>query len=179
VFGEQKEQPMKKIHILGQELKLPETVEEFDAMSKSTEPLPSFGVYDAAIKSFQDSVIQHLIGLTNQEQGKLSNAEFVACLLVSGSITEAQLEEVCEDFAHKLEFNPGQPEVGEGLHQYLGDAVYAEVIRGGVNLRLNDHRSERLVFLEPEVLTALVHFALTHGAVRKEQIEWALKEATR
>jgi hypothetical protein len=103
---------MKKIHILGQELKLPETVEEFDAMSKSTEPLPSFGVYDAAIKSFQDSVIQHLIGLTNQEQGKLSNAEFVACLLVSGSITEAQLEEVCKDFAAKIKFNPGQPEVG-------------------------------------------------------------------
>ena len=38
---------------------------------------------------------------------------------------------------------------------YLGDAVYAEIRDGLIALRLNDHRSAPLIFLEPEVYEAL------------------------
>jgi len=41
---------------------------------------------------------------------------------------------------------------------YLGDAVYAEFDGSGVWLRLNDHRSPRLIYLEPTVLGSLNDF---------------------
>lgn len=40
----------------------------------------------------------------------------------------------------------------------LGDAVYAFYDGQGIELRLNDHRSERSVYLEPEVFAALSRF---------------------
>lgn len=41
---------------------------------------------------------------------------------------------------------------------YLGDAVYARFDGCGIELRLNDHRSECAVYLEPEVMQALIDF---------------------
>ena len=41
---------------------------------------------------------------------------------------------------------------------YLGDAVYAHFDRYGIELRLNDHRNERAVYLEPEVIQNLIEF---------------------
>lgn len=41
---------------------------------------------------------------------------------------------------------------------YLGDAVYADFDGYGVNLKLNDHRSESLIYMEPEIIQALVKF---------------------
>jgi hypothetical protein len=38
---------------------------------------------------------------------------------------------------------------------YLGDAVYAYFDGYGIELRLNDHRNECAVYLEPEVLHVL------------------------
>jgi hypothetical protein len=35
---------------------------------------------------------------------------------------------------------------------YIGDAVYTHFDGNGIELRLNDHRNERAVYLEPEVL---------------------------
>lgn len=41
---------------------------------------------------------------------------------------------------------------------YLGDAVYAYFDGYGVELRLNDHRSQCAVYLEPDVLQNLINF---------------------
>jgi len=41
---------------------------------------------------------------------------------------------------------------------YLGDAVYAHYHGYGIELKLNDHRNECAVYLEPEVLQALTEF---------------------
>lgn len=41
---------------------------------------------------------------------------------------------------------------------YLGDAVYGFFDGNGIELRLNDHRNERAVYLEPEVIAALNRF---------------------
>ena len=41
---------------------------------------------------------------------------------------------------------------------YLGDAVYAHFDGYGVELKLNDHQSECLIYLEPDVLEKLVKF---------------------
>jgi hypothetical protein len=41
---------------------------------------------------------------------------------------------------------------------YLGDAVYAYFDGHGMELRLNDHRNECAVYLEPEVIGTLIHF---------------------
>lgn len=41
---------------------------------------------------------------------------------------------------------------------YLGDSVYAYFDGNGIELRLDDHRKERAVCLEPEVLKALNDF---------------------
>ena len=41
---------------------------------------------------------------------------------------------------------------------YLGDAVYAHWDGYGIELKLNDHRNECAVYLEPEVLQALTEF---------------------
>jgi hypothetical protein len=41
---------------------------------------------------------------------------------------------------------------------YIGDAIYAHYDGYGIELRLNDHRNECAVYLEPEVLQALTEF---------------------
>jgi hypothetical protein len=41
---------------------------------------------------------------------------------------------------------------------YLGDAVYAQYDGNGVELRLNRHDAPVAVYLEPEVLSALIAF---------------------
>ena len=41
---------------------------------------------------------------------------------------------------------------------YLGDAVYAHYHGYGIELKLNDHRNECVVYLEPQVLQALTEF---------------------
>jgi hypothetical protein len=41
---------------------------------------------------------------------------------------------------------------------YLGDAVYAFFDGNGIELRLNDHRNQCAVYLEPEVMAALMAF---------------------
>lgn len=41
---------------------------------------------------------------------------------------------------------------------YLGDAVYAHFDGYGVELKLNDHRAECLIYLEPNVLENLIKF---------------------
>jgi hypothetical protein len=47
---------------------------------------------------------------------------------------------------------------------YLGDAVYAFFDGNGIELRLDDHASGCLIYLEPEVIEALKLF---WGAVRQ------------
>jgi hypothetical protein len=42
---------------------------------------------------------------------------------------------------------------------YLGDAVYAYFDGKGIELRLNAHESQCVVYLEPDVLTNLIEFA--------------------
>ena len=39
---------------------------------------------------------------------------------------------------------------------YLGDAVYAQICDGVIELRLNDHRNDTVIYMEPEVYEALV-----------------------
>ena len=48
---------------------------------------------------------------------------------------------------------------------YAGDAVYATFDGCGIELRLNSHESECLIYLEPEVMANLIEFwqAKTHG----------------
>ena len=41
---------------------------------------------------------------------------------------------------------------------YLGDAVYATFDGSRIELKLNDHRSPTLIYLEPEVMQALIDF---------------------
>jgi hypothetical protein len=41
---------------------------------------------------------------------------------------------------------------------YLGDAVYAHFDGYGIELRLNDHRNQCVVYLEPEVMQNLIEF---------------------
>jgi hypothetical protein len=41
---------------------------------------------------------------------------------------------------------------------YIGDAIYAHYDGYGIELRLNDHRNECAIYLEPEVLQALTEF---------------------
>jgi hypothetical protein len=42
---------------------------------------------------------------------------------------------------------------------YLGDAVYAYFDGNGIELRLNSHDTPCVVYLEPEVMSALAEFA--------------------
>jgi hypothetical protein len=42
---------------------------------------------------------------------------------------------------------------------YLGDAVYGYFDGNGIELRLNSHDAPCVVYLEPEVITALAGFA--------------------
>ena len=46
---------------------------------------------------------------------------------------------------------------------YIGDAVYAKHMGNSIGLRLNCHKCETVVFLETEVLQALVDFARKKG----------------
>ena len=46
---------------------------------------------------------------------------------------------------------------------YIGDAIYAKHMGNSIGLKLNDHRSETIVFLDTEVLQALVDFARSRG----------------
>jgi hypothetical protein len=46
---------------------------------------------------------------------------------------------------------------------YLGDAVYAYFDGNGIELRLNAHDSQCVVYLEPDVLTNLIKFARASG----------------
>ncbi len=46
---------------------------------------------------------------------------------------------------------------------YLGDAVYAYWNGNSVELRLDDHRNETLIYLEPAVLEALNRFYFMHN----------------
>ena len=41
---------------------------------------------------------------------------------------------------------------------YLGDAVYAYFDGNGIELKLNHHQSPCLIYLEPEVMEALIAF---------------------
>jgi hypothetical protein len=41
---------------------------------------------------------------------------------------------------------------------YLGDAVYAFFDGNGIELKLNHHASPCLIYLEPEVMVALIAF---------------------
>lgn len=42
--------------------------------------------------------------------------------------------------------------------EYLGDAVYAVFRNGMIGLQLDDHRSEVLIWMESDVLDALIRF---------------------
>ncbi len=52
-------------------------------------------------------------------------------------------------------------EIKESKHQptYLGDGVYAEHDGWHIVLRVNDHKNEPAVYLEPAVFNALVQYA--------------------
>jgi len=54
--------------------------------------------------------------------------------------------------------NNTQPTEFSSKHRYIGDAVYAEYDGHNINLRLNDHRSEILIVLEPDVMDTLIGF---------------------
>jgi ABC-type Zn uptake system ZnuABC Zn-binding protein ZnuA len=43
-------------------------------------------------------------------------------------------------------------------HEHVGDGVYVENDGWGFNIRVNDHRSTPVVFLDPEVAIKLVKF---------------------
>lgn len=59
--------------------------------------------------------------------------------------------------------------------EYLGDAVYVRFNnRGQIELILNDHRHEPIIYLEPEVFTALKAFG---DRKLKEANEWRREAA--
>src|SRR5258708_4938077 len=41
---------------------------------------------------------------------------------------------------------------------YIGDAIYAHFDGNGIELKLNDHRNQCAVYLEPEVMENLIEF---------------------
>lgn len=49
---------------------------------------------------------------------------------------------------------------------YIGDGVYMEIEYGQISLRVNDHRSPPVVYLEPEVLKNLIETAKTRGFIK-------------
>jgi hypothetical protein len=51
---------------------------------------------------------------------------------------------------------------------YLGDAVYAFFDGNGIELRLNHHASPCLIYLEPEVVKALMLF---WARVKEEKVQ--------
>lgn len=55
------------------------------------------------------------------------------------------------------------PEINDP--EYLGDAVYAQNDGYMVGLSLNDHRNAPLVWLEPNVLAALIKYAKSRGLI--------------
>jgi hypothetical protein len=53
--------------------------------------------------------------------------------------------------------------------RHLGDGVYATFVGYGIEIRVNDHRSDVAVFLEPSVLEALQRFFAQHQQAQEEQ----------
>lgn len=60
--------------------------------------------------------------------------------------------------------------MSENNIEYMGDGVYAEFINGKVSIMVNDHRSEPVVFLEPEVLYSVVQFYEQQIKENKEKL---------
>jgi hypothetical protein len=58
------------------------------------------------------------------------------------------------------EIRPHLPERKHAMNDtvYLGDAVYAHYDGYGIELRLNSHENSFAVYLEPEVMQALIEF---------------------
>lgn len=52
--------------------------------------------------------------------------------------------------------------------EYLGDAVYASFDGYHIELRLNDHRSPPVVFLEPAVMDALINYYFKTKELRRQ-----------
>ncbi len=52
--------------------------------------------------------------------------------------------------------------------RYLGDGVYATYDGYQIELRLNDHREQPVIYLDPDVMKALVGYAATIERIRKE-----------
>ena len=53
--------------------------------------------------------------------------------------------------------------------EYLGDSVYAGIERGMVLLTTSDHdprMADNQVYLEPQVLVALIEYAKKHGIIK-------------
>jgi hypothetical protein len=46
--------------------------------------------------------------------------------------------------------------------RHLGDGVYATYDGYGIELRVNDHRSPQVAYLEPQVVHALSRFLIDH-----------------
>ena len=61
-------------------------------------------------------------------------------------------------------------------NQYLGDAVYARLENGMVGLTLDDHHNDVLIWLEPQVMDALIQF--NKDAVLEVHRQMMLKERT-
>ena len=59
----------------------------------------------------------------------------------------------------------------KNIHEYLGDAVYIEYDGYAYNLRLNDHRSDVLIVLEPNVILNLGQFIEKCDRIRKDYLE--------
>jgi hypothetical protein len=53
---------------------------------------------------------------------------------------------------------------------YIGDAVYATFDGCGIELRLNSHKSECLIYLEPEVMATLVEFWRNASEVENSKV---------
>jgi hypothetical protein len=53
--------------------------------------------------------------------------------------------------------------------RHLGDGVYATFDGYGIEIRVNDHRSDVVAYLEPSVLEALQGFFAQHQQAQGEQ----------
>lgn len=42
--------------------------------------------------------------------------------------------------------------------EYIGDSIYATYNRGQIELRLGDHRTRPVIYIEPQYLYAIVEF---------------------
>lgn len=50
--------------------------------------------------------------------------------------------------------------------QYFGDGVYADIEYGLIQIRVNDHKNEPVVYLDRDVLAALFEYAKKHNMIK-------------